>query len=204
MPSVERINLDVPIYTAYIFLLFENSRNTSNEALTSMNCSIAEFLNRFSEIENNKYLTVKIVAMEFDDKCKIITNVGSMPINEFSLFGMKPSNKEPDFENMLCVLNSVIKDYYNRSFTKCGFYAPIFIFITAGPKDKKYLNALNLLNDNRIYKYGAKAALVVGKLDNIERIANIVGSKEAVISKNNFEMLDHLRFNWVEVESLVD
>ena len=142
MPSLERLNLDIQKQDAYIFFVFENSRNISNKTLIAVNYSIAEFLDMFSEIENNTDVRVKVVAMEFEDKCKIISNVGSMLINELSPLEMKPSNKIPNFEYLLCVLNSVIKDYCNRNFTKQSFYAPIFIFVIVGLEDNKYLSAL--------------------------------------------------------------
>lgn len=96
--------------------------------------------------------------MEFDDICKIISNVAPMAINEFSLLEMKLSDREHIFENMLCDLNSAIKKYCNRSFTEKRFYTLIFIFITAGTKDKKCFSILNSLN-NKIYMYGTKVDL---------------------------------------------
>ena len=102
-------------------------------------------------------------------------------------------------------MNSVIKDYCNGNFTKRSFYAPVFIFVTAGPKDEEYLSELDSLNANRVYKYGTKIAFAVEDGDNIERIADIIGTVEAVISKDNLMLFSRgLRFKWVEVEPLLD
>lgn len=205
MPLVEKMNLDVPKHDAYIFFVFENSKNIPGETLTALNHAMTDFFRTFSEVEKNTDMQVKIIAMEFDDKCRIITKCGPVHVNEFSSLEIKPSNKVPNFGSMLCVLNSVIKDYCNRNFTKRSFYAPLFIFATAGPKDKEYLSALDSLNANRVYKYGTKIALAVEDGDNIERIADIVGTAEAVITKENLDLIRrHLRFKWVEVEPLLD
>ena len=179
--------------------------NISEETLTTLNRDMTDFFRTFSEVENNTDMQMKIIAMEFDDKCRIITKYGPVQVNELSPLEIKPSNKAPDFGNMLCVLNSVIKDYCNKSFTKRSFYAPVFIFVTAGPKDKEYLSALDSLNANRVYKYGTKIAFAVEDGNNIERIADIVGTVEAVISKENLMLVSRLlRFKWVEVEPLLD
>lgn len=205
MPLVEKMSSDVPKHDAYMFFVFENSMNISEETLTTLNRDMTDFVRTFSEVEYNTDMQVKIIAMEFDDKCRIITKCGPVHVNEFLPLEMKPSNKAPDFGNMLCILNSVIKDYCNRSFTKRSFYAPVFIFVTAGPKDKEYLSVLDSLNANRVYKYGTKIALAVEDGDNIERIADIVGTAEAVITKENLDLIRrHLRFKWVEVEPLLD
>lgn len=196
---------DVPKHDAYMFFVFENSMNISEETLTTLNRDMADFFRTLSEVEYNTDMQVKIIAMEFDDKCRIITKCGPVHVNEFSLLEIKSSNKVPNFGNMLCVLNSVIKDYCNRSFTKRSFYAHVFIFVTAGSKEKEYLSALDSLNANRVYKYGTKIAFAVEDGDNIESIADIVGTVEAVISKENLKLFSwFLRFKWVEVEPLLD
>lgn len=196
---------DVPKHDAYMFFVFENSMNISEETLTTLNRDMADFFRTLSEVEYNTDMQVKIIAMEFDDKCRIITKCGPVHVNEFSLLEIKSSNKVPNFGNMLCVLNSVIKDYCNRSFTKRSFYAHVFIFVTAGSKEKEYLSALDSLNANRVYKYGTKIAFAVEDGDNIESIADIVGTVEAVISKENLKLFSwFLCFKWVEVEPLLD
>ena len=202
---VEKMNSDVPKHDAYVFLVFENSVNISKETLTTLNRAMMDFFRAFSVVENSTDMQVKIIAMEFDDKCRFIAKCGPVYVNEFSPLDIKPSNKVPDFGNMLCVLNYVIKDYCNESFTKRSFYAPIFIFVTVGPKDEEYLSALDSLNANKVYKYGTKIAFAVENEDNIERIADIVGTAEAVISKDNLMPASrHLRFRWIEVEPLLD
>lgn len=126
-------------------------------------------------------------------------------IDRFSLDEIELSDKSPDFDKMLCVLNGTIKDFCNRKFAKTWFYAPIFIFITTGPTDKKYLNALSLLNNNRIYLYGPKIGFVIGEKANVETIADIVGSEEAVVTTSNLGLFDRLfRFKEVEVDPLVE
>lgn len=203
MPKVGETDLDVLKRDAFMFLIFENSMNISEETLTILNREMLDFIRSIFEVQNNTDMQVKIIAMEFNDKCWI--KCGPVYLNEFSAFEIKPSDKAPDFGNMLYVLNSVIKDLYNRSFTKWSFYAPIFIFVTAGPKDKEYLSALDPLSANRIYKYGTKIAVAVEDGDNIESIADIVGSAEAVITKDNIKMFSQLlRFNDILVDSFPD
>lgn len=204
MPVAD-IYLDVPKHDAYIFFIIENSKNVLSETLNALNHIFEELSKAMVEMETTSDMQVKAILLEFDDKCRIITENGPVPISEISAIEFKHSNKEPDFEKMLFALNGVIKDIYNRSFTKRSFYAPVFIFVTAGPKDMKYINALDLLKTNRLYKYSTRIALQVGEGNNIERIADIVGSEEAVLSKENLDLFAQLsRFKWVSVELLLD
>lgn len=199
------MSLEVPKQNAYIFFIIENSNNVSSETLNALNHSFEELSKAMSEMETTTDLQVKAIILEFDDKCRIITEDGPVHISEISSIEIRHSDMEPDFEKMLFTLNGVIKDYCNRNFTKQSFYAPVFIFITAGPKDTKYLNALNSLKRNRLYNLGTRIALQVDKRNNIERIADIVGSEEAVLSMSNLDLFPRLlRFKWVEVEPLLD
>lgn len=205
MPSAEYMKSEVPKYDANIFFIIENSNNVSREALNALNHSFEELSKTMSEMETTTDMQVKAIILEFDDKCRIITEDGPVHISEISSIKIRHSDMEPDFEKMLFTLNGVIKDYCNRNFTKRSFYAPVFIFITAGPKDTKYINALNSLKRNRLYNLGTRIALQVDKRNNIERIADIVGSEEAVLSMSNLDLFTRLfRFQWVEVEPLLD
>lgn len=150
-------------------------------------------------------MLIKVIAFEFNEECASITNETPESIDRFSLDEIELSDKSPDFDKMLCVLNGTIKDFCNRKFAKTWFYAPIFIFITTGPTDKKYLNALSLLNNNRIYLYGTKIGFVIGENANVETIADIFGSEEAVVTTSNLGLFDRLfRFKEVEVDPLVE
>mgnify|MGYP006888060522 FL=1 len=205
MPLAEYMKSEVPKYDANIFFIIENSNNVSSEALNAINHSFEELQKTMSEMETTTDMQVKAIILEFDDKCRIITEDGPVHISEISSIEIRHSDMEPDFEKMLFTLNGVIKDYCNRNFIKRSFYAPVFIFITAGPKDTKYVNALNSLKRSRLYNLGVRIALQVDKRNNIERIADIVGSEEAVLSMSNLDLFTRLfRFQWVEVEPLLD
>lgn len=205
MPLAEYMKSEVPKYDANIFFIIENSNNVSSEALNAINHSFEELQKTMSEMETTTDMQVKAIILEFDDKCRIITEDGPVHISEISSIEIRHSDMEPDFEKMLFTLNGVIKDYCNRNFIKRSFYAPVFIFITAGPKDTKYINALNSLKRSRLYNLGVRIALQVDKRNNIERIADIVGSEEAVLSMSNLDLFTRLfRFQWVEVEPLLD
>lgn len=204
MPIAD-MSLDVPKHNAYIFFIIENSNNVSKETLNALNHNFEELSKAMSEMETTTDMQVKAILLEFDDKCRIITEDGPVHISEISSLEFRHSEMEPDFEKMLFTLNGVIKDYCNRNFTKRSFYAPVFIFITAGPKDTKYIYALDSLKRNRLYNLGTRIALQVDERNNIERIADIVGSAEAVLSMSSLDLFTRLfRFKWVEVEPLLD
>lgn len=205
MPSAEYINIETQKNDAYIFFIIENSNNVLGEILNAINHNLKELSKAMSEMKTTTDMQVKAIILEFNDKSRIITEEGPVHISDISSIEFRHSDMEPDFEKMLFTLNGVIKDYCNRNFTKQSFYAPAFIFITAGSKDTKYINALDSLKRNRLYNYGTRIALQVGEKNNIERIADIVGSAEAVLSMENLDLFIRLfRFRWVEVEPLLD
>lgn len=160
MPSIESLCFNESRRTAYVFLILENSKSLSEEILSTLNKDLKSMCEAFSMIEKAINTQVKIIAVEFNDSFRVLTENGPVSINESLDLNLKFSDISPDYERMLRGLKAIIKDYCNGFFTRYSFYALAFIFFTSGTEKKNYLDALDSLNSNRIYRYGTKVAVV--------------------------------------------
>lgn len=188
-----------------IFLIIDTSDNVPKESRSSLNRGIDELLQAFKQLPPNENMSLKLVVLEFNEECKVITGATPKSIEKLSLGEIHFSDKAPDFGNMLRILLGVIKDICNRNFTRFSFIAPFFIFLTTVPTENKYATALEVLNKNHIYQHGNKIAFSIDETSDTKLLADIVGSDEAIITASNIDVFPRLiRFYEIEVDPMID
>ncbi len=190
MPEIEGIA--PPARKAlHIFYLLDNSGSMAGQKISVLNRAMEETIDALKGVaDSTADAQLKIAVMEFNSRCKWLQPSGPENMEDF-IWNDLTAGGGTDVGAALKELNSKMsRTAFLGSMT--GAALPIVIFMTDGKADVGYQRELEKIRCNKWFIHATKIGLAMGDDADLDMIADIVGSSEAVVKPNDLETFARL------------
>lgn len=190
-------NLDsARVRTMTLFYLFDSSGSMAGTKINQVNYAMKDIPNIMIDIEDSApNASLKIAAQTFDTTANWITPKPQTP-QEFK------SGWHDITAGGATALGAALNNLKDKLSKKgflgdnpLGHYQPGIIIISDGEPNDDWKTPLNELKNNNWFKNSIKVGFAVGEDANKDILAEVCGSKEAVITITNTQKLrDYIKF----------
>lgn len=186
MPSLDELE-KAPRRALHIFYLLDTSGSMQGESIAQLNRAMEETVDALKEVaKGNADAELKIAVLEFSSGCKWIQPKGPEDMEDF-VWSDLTAGGMTDVGDALKELDSKLsRSAFLGSMT--GAYQPIVIFMSDGYATDNYKKSLEELRKNKWYAHATKIGFAIGDAPDINMIADVVGSGEAVVRTSNLEV----------------
>lgn len=145
-------------------------------------------------------MLLKIAILEYNTRSNWITQNGPEDLEEFE-WNWLEAGGVANMGDALQELDDKLKEYI--SYDENSFM-PVFIFCISEYSADDYKEAMNNLQKNLWFKYGAKIGLCIGDDEKVvNMLADIMGNKESVVDGTHLELFSKL-IRFIPMKDVLD
>lgn len=186
----------------YVFYVLDTSGSMQNKPIGVLNRAMDETVDALRQMAAlNSDANVKIAVLEFNSTCRWIQPRGPEDLEDFFWQDLSAAGKTEVGAALKELDSKLSRNGFLNSMTSA--FLPVIIFMTDGYATDNYESELAKALQNKWFAKATRVGFAIGRNPDVEMIAKLVGSSEAVIRTEDLGVFARLlRFVSVSASTL--
>lgn len=185
----------------HVFYVLDTSGSMRGNPIGVLNRAMDSTVDALKQVAaHNSNAKVKIAVLEFNTRLRWVTNNGPEDLEYFVWDDLHAQG----MTYVGAALDELNSKLHRNAFLSSGTgsFLPVIIFMTDGLANDDYESALLRIRKNRWFSKATRIGFAIGKNPDVEMVAKLTGSSEAVIRTEDMNIFTSL-LKWVSVTTSV-